>query len=316
MAEEDTKPAASEQIDPNLAVVDRMRDLAKWLIVVFGGIGGVLIAGTELADIGNAEGRDLLWAVLGVALGIGGAGLALAFTVIVLLPTGISLRRLADDEKSSDLGERVIEEPEVLYGLGTTIGGFKAAVEDARKADDDARAAFEADEDDETLKKAAEKAHEARESANRFVDQFINWALLITVKEKMIRAVVATFVGGVLVVIGIAVFSMATQQDDSPAEAAEAVPKQPSAVTIDLTDYGREILADRLGTDCRPGRLNAIALDGEPDALQLVSVPTPECEAVRFTLTESVGAVVSGEDLEILPTCPVKRPDPPCVVYR
>lgn len=315
MTEQETKPAASEQKDPNLAVVDRMRDLAKWLIVVFGAIGGALIAGTELSDVGSAEGWDLFWACVGVLLGIAGAGLALAFTVIVLLPTGISLRRLASGESNSELGKRVREEPEALYGLGATINEFKTKIETVREEANQAQAAYEADSGNESLQKAAERTRAKREGINRCVEGFLNWAMLITVKEKMVRAVVATFVGGILVVAGITVFSVATNGGGSDAEAAEAVPKQPSVVTVRLTKEGQIMLVGQLGESCVKQPLKAIALDGDPDTLELVSVPTGSCEATRFTLTDHVGIVISEEGMDPLPPCPLAKPDPPCITY-
>jgi hypothetical protein len=95
---------------------------------------------------------------------------------------------------------------------------------------------------------------------------------------------------------------MATNHGDPPASvvAAEAVPKQPSRVSVRLSAHGMDVLTKRIGDGCPATPLRAIALGGEPDALELVSIPTADCDATRFTLTESVGVVISDEKAEAL----------------
>jgi hypothetical protein len=321
MAKKEESASAPVRIDRNREAMDRIRDVAKWLIVVFGAIGGVLLTGTQLSDIGATADGDRTQAITGMILGVAGAGLALMATVRVLLPITISLKDLATGKSGSPVGDFVKEQwerlphahwhPPVEKFVGkdpTLLGDYGPKIDDFRKARDKrwrtlttAREKFENGGRTWQLKKELVLAEEEVDRVDAVGASFLSFALATRVKGRMKGAVLAIFVGGAMVATGITMFSMATHDGGSAAAggSAEAVPKRPSAVSVDLSEHGLDVLTKRIGDGCPANPLRAIALGGEPDALDLVSIPSADCAATRFTLTENMGVVTSDEEVEL-----------------
>jgi len=290
-AQDQPADRAAANIAANREVANRIRDVAKWLILVFGAIGGVLLTGTQLSSIGE-DGTDLGVAILGFAVGLIGAAIALGFTVVVLLPTRITLTKLAEKEKKSLIGRLVAEDDGILDGAAKTIEEFAevrnaaiAAVAKARVDLESKRKTASAQQ----LQKDLEVAETKRERIGGISGELLSLALTEKVKRRMVIATVAVFVGGLLVATGIGLFSWATNQDGSE-PIGEAVPMRPSGGFVRLSRNGRETLAGSLGRRCGTSHLNAIALGGPPNALEMVAVPDPRCKAVRFILTPTVGS--------------------------
>lgn len=322
MAEQKGSDDASTVLSRNRSATDRVREVAKWLIVVFGAIGGVLLTGTQLSDIGATDGTDRTMAILGMVVGVVGAGIALAATVRVLLPISISLKDLAEGKSGSKVKDSVREwaedlrdkkwprtidsfvekDPTLLGDYGPKIEDFHVAWEEKWTRQKKARQNYEETGRTWALKAELEKAEAEVERIDKTGATFLSFALATRVRQRMKGAVVAIFIGGAMVAAGITMFSFATNHDDAPASgsAAGAVPKRPSWVSVELSPHGAEVLTKRVGDGC-PMPLNAIALDGEPDALELVSIPSADCAATRFTLTEGMGVVVSREAVELPP---------------
>jgi hypothetical protein len=296
----------------NYAVVDRIRDLAKWLLVVLGAIGGVLIAGSKLSDIGAAHGSDRFDALVGVGVALLGAAIALGFIARVLLPIRLTLSGLEKEVAAANaaasgtprfpklterwrrlrrpVGELVHEEKQILCGY-ETVGALREARWEAAEAE---RAARDAQP---VSPSAVTAARENREAVDEVTYEFLAYALAEKVKRRMVWASAAVALGATLAAAGIVVFSVATH-GTAPATAGEVVPKRPSAVTVELSEHGRDVLTKRLGDNCPDKQIEAIALGGEPDALDVVSVPTANCATTRFTLTENIGVVVNAQPVD------------------
>jgi len=163
----------------NYAVVDRIRDLAKWLLVALGAIAGVLLAGSKLSDIGATHGDGRVNALIGVGVGLFGAAIALGFIARVLLPIRLALSDLENEvnaakrakERDGDhefkrwwrrlrwpVGELVNEEGQVLSGY--SVETLKTARKDAADAERTARNAETVVE--ETVKNAQENRRGGR----------------------------------------------------------------------------------------------------------------------------------------------------------
>lgn len=311
--EEASESAPVNSRAANYAVINRIRDLAKWLIVVLGAIGGVLLTGAQLSDLGDTEGTDFTLALCGIALGLVGAGVALWFTVRVLLPVRISLHRLARENPASAVTKFVREEPESL-GRHGTVKAMKQAVDTAKEMEEEAEDESDAREGSAQLERRLDRARDKR---NRIEDQahaFVTNALTEIVRLRMITATTAMFTGGFAVAIGIGLFTWATNHGED-ATKGEATPKRASAVVVQLTEDGRKDLTESLGQHCRPPFLRAIALGGPADALEMVAVPSDACRAARFVLTPDVGAVVNEQRLRAVRACDGSDPEIPCVVY-
>jgi hypothetical protein len=290
--------------DPNAtqeAAVDRMREVAKWLIVILGAIGGTLIAGIQLTDVGSAKDAHLTDAVLGLGVSLAGVGLAIGFTVSVLIPTELTLPKLARASKWSPVKRLVKREPEVLFGHGPGIANLELARLGANAAAKAADAALAASPSNIRLKDELETALAERERVGGHVHRFLGFALVAQVRAKLNRALLAMLAGGIMAAAGMTLFAWASHSDQSATSSVETIPKRPSEATVALSKHGRAVLTKRLGDNCPDKKIAAIALGGEPDALDVVSVPTANCAATRFTLTEDMGVAYSEQPVEVEP---------------
>lgn len=288
-----TSTAPAEPNASLYAAVDRMRDLAKWLIVILGAIGGTLIAGSQLSDIGAAEGSHLFWAGVGLFLSLVGVGIAVGFTVRVLVPAEMTLPRLAKAGRWSAAAKLASREPEVLFGR-QTIAALEADRQAAKKARDEA-ATSDSNGD------ALEKASESLKDINAKVHYFLGHALVAQAKRSLNQAFVAMLIGSAVAAAGICLFAWATHPGEADEKTTKVVPKQPSTVLVRLSPEGRRVLSTRLGARCNALELHALAVGGEPGALDLIATPGARCKPLRFTLTGRLGAVVSDEGVRALP---------------
>lgn len=291
-------PPAGPAPDPNaqaFAAIDRLRDLAKWLILILGAIGGTLIAGSQLSDIGATEDLHLIAAGGGIALSLLGVGVAIWFTVEVISPSHISLPLLATKGDKSPVAKLAKKEPALLFNRATTIPELNAVRQLAIKAEEEAATAAEATPKSKNLKEQLEAARTKRQNIDADVNRLLGVARFAEVKADMRHALWAMFAGGLATAVGITVFAWATNQSEPAAEAAAAVPKRPTAVVVRLSSRGRQSLSEDLGSRCNPERVRAIALGGEPSVLDLIAVPTRRCAPIRFTLTPAFGRAESVE---------------------
>jgi hypothetical protein len=78
---------------------DRIRETAKWLTISLAALGGVLIAGSQLSDIGKLQpfGSRFVVAIFGGGIAAAAAVTILAFTIWVATTPAVSLKNLATD---------------------------------------------------------------------------------------------------------------------------------------------------------------------------------------------------------------------------
>jgi hypothetical protein len=298
----------------NYAVVDRIRDLAKWLLVVLGAISGVLLAGSKLSDIGATHGDNRVHALIGVGVGLIGAAIALGFIARVLLPIRLTLSELefeAERDKPTE-PEGWSRWKRLKTRLRRKFSPVRAlVVEEALVLSKyDSIADLKCN-----WKKALGKPKGERKEIDDAVYEFLAYALAEKVKRRMMWASGAVALGATLAALGIVVFSVATHEVSGSPSAGEAVPKRLSAVVVRLTPTGREKLIESLGRRCVNGRVRAIALGGTPDAIKMTSVPSARCRTAHFTLLPNIGSVIDGERLRTLRACTLPHPRIPCLVY-
>jgi hypothetical protein len=93
-----TEPQAVESVAPDLTTsalvdsttsaqlnaLDEIRSTAKWIAAAFAAVGGALITGISLSDLGGARGSEEVWAVFGAGIAIGGVLTVILFATRVL----------------------------------------------------------------------------------------------------------------------------------------------------------------------------------------------------------------------------------------
>jgi hypothetical protein len=91
-------PDAVESVAPDLATsalvdittgaqlkaLDEIRSTAKWIAAAFAAVGGALITGISLSDLGGETGSEQVWAVAGAGVAIGGVLTVVLFATRVL----------------------------------------------------------------------------------------------------------------------------------------------------------------------------------------------------------------------------------------
>ncbi len=98
----DGKDSGGSATDEFQASKERLRSLTKWIIGIFGGIALVMIAGTQLSDLGSLDpsadatlfGFTLSrfdWAVIGLGVALGGTAFIIALCVWVQISSDVSL---------------------------------------------------------------------------------------------------------------------------------------------------------------------------------------------------------------------------------
>jgi hypothetical protein len=126
---------------------ERIRDAAKWLIGASAAVGAILVAGSQLSNIGKLQPGFRLWvAIVGAVLGLWGVVAAIWTAVRLLLPVGITLQDVQSrwERWQDDLGRfrawrQRVEMPDVAFFKSNMVylGGWEEPklVEDAyRKA--------------------------------------------------------------------------------------------------------------------------------------------------------------------------------------
>jgi hypothetical protein len=67
-----------------LKALDEIRSTAKWIAAAFAAVGGALITGISLSDLGGETGSEQVWAVVGAGVAIGGVLTVILFATRVL----------------------------------------------------------------------------------------------------------------------------------------------------------------------------------------------------------------------------------------
>ena len=307
MAEaEDKKEEVKQSGSTTDAAVVQIREVVKWLIGAFAAVGVALAAGSQLSEIGHIDDLRLVVAFLGVFLVLVGIVVAIFCATRVLIPQAISLKELVSAKAHAEVRDAIAADPSLLLGHGSTVADLEQERDAAIVKEDEAWTAFEAKEDDKALQALAEKSSDARKR----VDEAMRWLFSFaryTEVSSLFRQTLWVMTGAAVVAaIGITAFAWAAHPEDKKKDSAAVVAKAPVQVQIHLSASGRETLGDDLGDKCGTAKLSAVALAGNAEALDVVTVPTTTCSVHRFTLTDELGTFENAEPV----TAPSRGPPP------
>ncbi len=263
-----TEPRADPG-DPS-AAIERYRDLAKYLVAVFAAVGGLLVAGTQLASIGALSWEDaparVIATVLGLAVAIAAVARVMWLVLRVLEPIELSL---ASVEADADLSLYLQSRPSLLGGL-PTVSALREQLA-SPLLDEDERAEWGSVADGAVDGAAYRRMH------NRFD---ATWRPLL----------VAAFVGAA----GIITFTWGANPPENAS--AEAIMRPaPTLVSFTLTADGRETLEKALGEACARGPIRALVIGGTERAPLVVTLPEGGCRSVQFALDSQWGAAIPVE---------------------
>ncbi len=275
--------------------ITQIREVAKWLIGAFAAVAVVLAAGSQLSEVGSLEDERIIVAGLAILATLFGVVLAIYFTVKVLTPKSLTLRRaVLDEENGSPAGQAVAEDPTLLLGHGKSIKEFEERRNAALAREEKAWAAYEGDRKSEELKAEALRAMAERERIDEAMTWVISFARSMEATHSFKVGLRAMLAGAAIAALGITGFAWAAHPEEEKEESA-AVAKAPSAIAIELSAAGSETLADDVGAACDRTGFRGVAIGGEPEALEVITTPTRKCEVARFVLTPELGTYESEE---------------------
>lgn len=236
---------------PSAAAADRIRETAKWLTVSLAGLGAVLVAGSQLSDVGAlAVASPRFWfAVTGGVVAVLGTVAILALAIWIATTPSPSYATLVSAPHPANAG--LVKDPYRLGGAPTM-----QALNDQRTkrltARDEAERSFDEEQDPDAKRaKAQELTNKDKDFA--YTDGVVRAVLDLAGYEVLSwrwRRVGAGMIGaGVLAGLGIGVFAWAANPP-SDAVASVVTPvvlTTPSVGTLTLTDTGRLAVAEKLG---------------------------------------------------------------------
>jgi hypothetical protein len=197
---------AFEGLPSPLEAVDDLRAAAKWTLAAEGAVGTALISGGPLVAVGQVHGTGhALVAGAGLAVALGGVGLAIWFTSKVLTP------RLTTPEtlRSPSLAglRQVIEtQPAQFFGVVATrvnvlLEHQEVAVDLARKV---------ATEKDPARRQLIQRQLRRAEANATRAAPYVRWLLALAhvwrIEADLRRSRWSTLLGGMLVVAGAVLF--------------------------------------------------------------------------------------------------------------
>lgn len=248
-----------------VAAINRHRDIAKYLVGVFAAIGGLLLAGTQLSSLGQLSFSEdpvrLLVAIGALVVGFAMVIAIIALAVSVLNPVEMSLDKVNRHEY---LRKKVEERPSLLAGANS-VRAF-AELAESRFVED------EPDNDVEAM-----------------ISQVVEWASFLESRRRFRRAWRGMIAAALLAAAAISVFAYASSPPEDEEAPGPVVAPAPQEVSVALTSDGREALVEPLGPRCVEGPVAALTIGGTESEPVLVTLPSGECEVVRFVLSSDLG---------------------------
>jgi hypothetical protein len=294
-AEEDKPPTGSDLSSAS----ERIRETAKWLVVTFGGVAGVLVAGLQLTSLKDTVGDDRTAALLGYGLAVAGA-------LLTILAAAVTLTA----------GRRT------LHDLGGDGGGF--SLRNHLNAIEDLRGGFDSiaqlvTQTNEAIRNRTQAWLAWREDPNNaekrtdYDDALAQASVLVPIANRLLEvasfehlrrtwAVCRLFVaaGAVIAAVGVAIFAANAEEAE---EEEPAIAATPVVGVATLTEGGLAAHRAELGTECSGDGVGVVVTAAEADAYSLVVVPTAEnrCGPAEISLKRSEGSVTAAESVQLQP---------------
>jgi len=289
-------------VDPVQAPIDNIRATVKWIIAVFAAVGAALIAGTQLASIGHLTGFRLALALFGVAIGLIGVGLVISGATPVLRSVASLLSDFAITSDPTASATRLFldQHPDVFRGHATSVidlsAKYNTAVLDRGAAQQKLDEAPVGNLGDLPTRLSNAQGRVQRVSA--VVNQVLSIANYEIVDRKFANAQRWLLIGGAIAAAGIVVLTLAANPPPlSPMSSGSL--QNPTLVKIVLSEQGRNELRPVLGDHCNLSDLQGLALGGAPSSWEIATLPSPGCQSIRVTLTDTLGTAVPASRVDV-----------------
>jgi hypothetical protein len=278
--------------------VDNIRRIANGILVTFGAIAGILIAGTQLSSIGQFEWSDtrLYFAIFAFTIALLGVGLCLRFVISVEAAGETTLSDLAEKEatslkKDGSIKATSTKDPDIrfVHSNPEMLLGYKsitALQKDYRDAIEQQHIAFLAEN-----KKAEQAANDIAYQLNAHTIQPLLSAVRYhRVKRTFDKGKDRILIVAPMIAVAIAVFVWAANPEDPPSS-PDPFQLPVEAVVFQTDTDELERINTILGSDCpdlttKVG-VNVILLSSLEGKGRVVTVPPDDaegCQPKTFTV--------------------------------
>jgi hypothetical protein len=302
------------------SAADKLRETSKWLVAAFGALGAALITSLSLSDLQGLTGSDLALAIIGFALGLLGACVAIAATARVLKTTTASVQEVVKDESAKQL---VDANASVLGGF-SSIDKLVTVYTDAQKDRVDSYLALLGNGEDELgTSQKVDTSDQAERSGlapqvgeldprqkfkydrarktllftSPIVERVLGFVAFDRLRRKFDEALRAVGFGVFIAGIGVGLFAYFSNAQEEPSAEMSGAPVE---AQVNLAPAGARVLRDALGPSCDLDAVSVLVVDASEASIEAISLPENQCEVRRFTITPEMGIV-----------CPVDQATPP-----
>lgn len=290
-AKKEEKDAGQNISDSVRQAISNLRDTAKWILTILAAVGAVLAAGVQLTTIGQLKLSDpRLWtAVVAAVVVLLAIGLAISRVVRVLTTGHMTLDSLVEEERKAGGPSEDVEYAKqvgFLYGYDT--------VREFRKDYREAKRKLSEAEQNNNQQQIGEWSPKVKRLGEQIMPQFFDGVRYYRVRRHFREAVWWLLGCGFVAALGIMTFAWAA--NPAPAAASPSLFRTPVEASVQLTDVGRTTLASSLGENCVDSPIRVIILSASEQRMDVVSMPTDECEVFRFPVVDGVTGSVQPED--------------------
>lgn len=282
----DPAPAGGGAPERFSAAVSHVRDTAKWTLAAYAAIGAILVAGSQLSEIGSFDWRDpRLWvAVTAVAASLTAIAAAVHFVVSVQTAGEVSLADLADQESAQEQAGGGSVHPFVLRNQALLAG-----YDNVRTLQDDYLGYIK---DRYEVSRADDRVADAQiygrwvSYLGKVVAQLLAAARYDEVSRAFSQNLRRRILGPALAAgFAVGVFAWAANPREEEGRAAPVAGfRTPVEAVVALDSTDRERLGAALGSACDTSAIRVLVLTFESATVEVVSVPENGCQVARFPI--------------------------------
>jgi hypothetical protein len=278
-----------------------IRETAKWLITAFAAIGVVLIAGSQLSNIGNVKkASTLLLAISSVVFSLIGIGIAIWFSVNVMTPGLLTLSELVngkrkkprtywDNLRLKDVRDWINNDNKEILKRAVNVKDLRDQYSKHLDLRYSTLNELKADPRGPNRDK-----YDLAEAESQELDNIVHQVLAIASYEDLRRYFRATrkfiFAGGLIAAIGVLGFSLTVKQTPEKEHF-----QLPTIVQVSLFEEGKIFLAKELGENCflrDTSNIKVIAISEKDNTWDVLTIPTGSCDkSLRLQVKDTVGTV-------------------------
>lgn len=273
----------------------QIRETAKWLTVSLAALGAVLVAGSQLSDLGSLKpwGGRFWWALSGAGVAAAGTGAILALSIWVATTPHLGMTQILRLGEKHGALKDLWTDRRALFNHDS-MTELAAAHTKALKERDAALVALAAKPPPNPPPDLA-----GLNARLKYIDQVVSGvrktATYRLLSWRWRRAGVGLIGAGLLVGAGIGVFAWAANppEDVVASSLNPTVLAKPTVAKLTLTEDGQEALRHAAGKSCRLNAPVRVLVLGKTAAGVDVLVQQKRCSVIRFVVVPAWGSLAT-----------------------